>query len=120
MCRLNRDTKPRELEYECLSRTVEDKMDAGRTRAGTLVMSCSSNSASTRHLTFASTNLLITDVGTAGRDSISYGIIMVGEETFRFLKGSLILTMYKVFLLPNLRNKLVNDNVYINVRIRES
>ena len=30
---------------------------------------CSSNSASTRHLTFAITNLLITDVATAGRDN---------------------------------------------------
>ena len=65
-----RDNKIRELARVYLSRAVTTRwMPGALASARSSCCRCSSNSASTRHLTFAITNLLITDVGTAGRGS---------------------------------------------------
>ena len=65
-----RDNKIRELARVSLSRAVTTRwMPGALAPARSSCRRCSSNSASTRHLTFAITNLLITDVGTAGRDT---------------------------------------------------
>ena len=64
-----RDNKIREFERVYLSRAVTTRcMPGAFAPKRSSCRRCSSNSASTRHLTFAITNLLITDVGTAGRD----------------------------------------------------
>ena len=64
-----RDNKIRELARMYLSRSVTTRWMPGALAPARLsCRRCSSNSASKRHLTFAITNLLITDVGTAGRD----------------------------------------------------
>ena len=61
-----RDNKTRELARVYLSRAVTTRwMPVDLAPARSSCRRCSSNSASTRHLTFAITNLLITDVGTA-------------------------------------------------------
>ena len=66
-----RDNKIRELARVCLSQAVTTRwMPGALALARSSCRRCSSNSASTRHLTFAITNLLITDVGTAGRDTL--------------------------------------------------
>ena len=65
-----RDNKIRELARVYLSRAVITRwMPGALAPARSSCRRFSSNSALTRHLTFAMTNLLITDVGTAGRDS---------------------------------------------------
>ena len=65
-----RDNKIRELARVCLSRALTTRrMPGALAPARSSCRRCSSNSASTRHLTFAITNLLITDIGTAGRDT---------------------------------------------------
>ena len=71
-----RDNKTRELARVYLSRAVTTRWMPGTLApARASYRRCSSNSASTRHLTFAITNLLITDVGTAGRDNITYKFV---------------------------------------------
>ena len=66
-----RDNKIREFARVYLSRAVTTRwMPGALAPARSSCHRCSSNSASTRHLTFAITNLLITDVGTAGRDTL--------------------------------------------------
>ena len=63
------DNNTRELARVYLSRAViTRRMPSALAPARSSCRRCSSNSASTRHLTFALTNLFITDVGTAGRD----------------------------------------------------
>ena len=63
------DNKIRELARVYLSRAVTTRWMPGALAPARSSCRCSSNSASTRHLTFAVTNLLITDVGTAGCDT---------------------------------------------------
>ena len=66
-----RDNKIRELARVYLSRAVTTRwMPGALARARSSCRRCSSNSTSTHHLTFAITNLLITDFGTAGRDNM--------------------------------------------------
>ena len=66
-----RDNKTRELACVYLSRAgTTRRMPGALPPARSSCRRCSSNSASTRHLTFAITNLLITDIGTAGCDSV--------------------------------------------------
>ena len=66
-----RDNKIRELGRLCLSRALTTRwMPGALPPVHSSCCRCSSNSASSRHLTFAITNLLITDVGTAGRDTL--------------------------------------------------
>ena len=65
-----RDNKNRELARVFLSRAVTTRgMPGDLAPARSSWRRCSSNSASMRHLTFATMNLLITDVGTAGHDT---------------------------------------------------
>ena len=65
-----RDNKVRELAPVYPSRAVTTRwMPGALAPARSSCRRCSSNSASTRHLAFAITNLLITNVGTAGRDN---------------------------------------------------
>ena len=65
-----RNNKIREFARVYLSRAVTTRWMPGTLApARSSCRRCSSNSASTRHLTLAITNLLITDVGKAGRDS---------------------------------------------------
>ena len=65
-----RDKKIRELARVYLSRAVTTRwMPGALAPARSSCRRCSSNSASTCHLTFAITNSLIPDVGTAGRDT---------------------------------------------------
>ena len=69
--RKTRVNKNRELARVYLLRAVTTRwMPGALAPARSSCSRCSSNSAPTRHLTFAITNLLITDVGTAGRDSM--------------------------------------------------
>ena len=66
-----RDNNTREHARVYLSRVVTTRwMPGALAPVRSSCRRCSSNSASTRHLTFAITDLLITDVGTAGRDII--------------------------------------------------
>ena len=76
-----RDNKIRELARVYLSRVVTTRwMPGALAPARSSCRRYSSNSASTRHLTFAITNLLIADVGTAGRNNIYiYIYIVVGD-----------------------------------------
>ena len=63
--------KHREPARVCLSQAVTTRwMPGALAPAHSSCHRCSSNSASTHHLPFATTNLLITDVGTAGCDSV--------------------------------------------------
>ena len=72
-----RDNRTRELARVSLSRAVTSRwMPGALAPARSSCRRCSSNSASTRHPTFAITNLLITDVGTTGRD-IQYIIVIL-------------------------------------------
>ena len=67
-----RDNKIGELARVYLSRAVTTRwMPGALAPARSSCRRCSSNSASTRHLTFAimNYNYIITDVGTAGRDT---------------------------------------------------
>ena len=64
------DNKTRELARVYLSRAVTTRwMPGALAPAHSSYRRCSSNSVSTRYLTIAITNLLITDVCTAGRDN---------------------------------------------------
>ena len=68
-----RDNKIRELARVYPSRAVTTRwMSGALAPVRSSCHRCNSNSASTRHLTFAITNLLITDVSTAGRDTVYY------------------------------------------------
>ena len=69
------DNKTRELARVSLSRAVTTRwMPGGLAPARLSCRRRSSNYASTRHLTFAITTLLITDVGTVGRDITKYSL----------------------------------------------
>ena len=65
-----RDNIIRELARVYLSRAVTTRwIPSALAPARSSCRRCSSNTASTHHLTFAVTKLIITDVGTAGRYS---------------------------------------------------
>ena len=71
-----RDNKIREFTRVYLSRAVTTRWIPGALApARSSCRRCSSNFASTRHLAFAITNLLITDVGTAGRDKFNNSLL---------------------------------------------
>ena len=73
-----RDNKIRELARVYLSRAVTTRwMTGALPPARSSCRRCNPNTASTRHLTFAMTNILITDVGTAGLDSMKSNFVPV-------------------------------------------
>ena len=72
-----RDNKTRELARVYLSRAVTTRWMLGALApARSSCCRCGSNSASTRHLTFAITNFLITDVGTAYHENVCLYVCM--------------------------------------------
>ena len=87
-----RDNKTRELGREYLSRAVTTRwMPGALASARSSCRRCSSNSASTRHLRFLITILLITEVGTTGRDNT--------KESLKFKKKSkIVMCNYTIFL----------------------
>ena len=65
-------TEVERVTKHIVTREIRDNKIRALAPARSSYRRCSSNSASKRHLTFAITNLLITDVGTAGRDILYF------------------------------------------------